>query len=329
MTKVSTHFLLKRLSFHLLLAIFLANAANKFFIPNLETEAKQHFYEQIFNFQGNAPDQYRILPLLAIKGLRSTLQFIRPEVTFHHVLLVFNFICGFLIFEGFFRLLTTFSERKGYLFNLIFAIVFIYTLYTGWRPDTLGLLLICTFYCVWWNGQKTEQKTGISTFVSHLFFIVTLAFSRSDIAAIYAIFFAFTFIPNWPQRLLLVSLPFAVQYLLQFHIFKSATYYTTPIMVWDNLSGYYLAMNPATWLIAALILLFYKELYRYVVKTYQLIPLFYWLLLGYLGLVFIMGRLNEYRLYLPFLPLWMIMHSEVKDRLLALPKKPSNIRSTM
>ncbi|MEM7039731.1 MAG: hypothetical protein AAF570_22345, partial [Bacteroidota bacterium] len=64
-----------RLLFHALLAFFLANAANKFFVVDLEYEMENGFYARIFNFQGDAPDQYRILPLLPLKLLCDQLPF--------------------------------------------------------------------------------------------------------------------------------------------------------------------------------------------------------------------------------------------------------------
>ena len=289
----------KRIVFHVLLATFVANAANRFFIPDLQFEEEHQFYEAIFNFEGQAPDQYRILPLLMIKTVRGALRLGRPSTPFNHGVLVFNFICGFLIFELLFGLLHYKDEARRIGFNILLAVGYIYTQYTGWRPDTLGLLFLCLLY-VFWIDRKKE------TVYLHLFFLLLLAFSRADIALIYGVFMGMTRVKNWAIRGLFVAIPIAVQMALQFYFFKEATYYTKPMMFWDNLVGYYLAYNPATWLILALVVWYFKEIKKYIAITYQKVPTFYWLLGGYLLLILVVGRLNEYRLYLPFIPLLIL-----------------------
>ncbi|MEM9917501.1 MAG: hypothetical protein AAF990_05360 [Bacteroidota bacterium] len=293
---------------HLLLAVFLANATNKFFIGDLDYERDHRFYEKIFAFEGEAPDQYRILPLLGIKAVRTVLRLGMADAPFNHAVLLFNFICGFLLFELFFYLLNHRPERDRYLFNFGFAILYIYTQYTGWRPDTLGLLIVGTALIA--GLFKLRPGTPSWTIFATTGLLV-LAFCRSDIAAIYAVFIAWTAIKGWPLRLALIGLPFAVQAFLQFYLFADATYYTKPVMIWDNLGGYHLAKNPATWLLAAFLLYNAKHLIHYIRASYRQVPVFYWLLAFYLVLVLFVGRLNEYRLYLPFLPLWMVVDNQL------------------
>ncbi|MEO1517097.1 MAG: hypothetical protein AAFV95_18885 [Bacteroidota bacterium] len=296
----------RRLLFHLLLAAFLANAANKFFIIELDYELTHGFYERIFQGTGDAPDQYRILPLLAIKGVRTAMRWIQPSAPFNHAVMVVNFFCGFLLFEIFFRLLSHRPQRERYGFNIGLAVLYIYTLYTGWRPDSLALLLVCSL--VMWLGQWFR---GARQYAVLTLGIVALSFCRSDMAAIYAVFLSFTWLSSWPQRILLVTWPFAIQFFLQFYLFVDATYYTKPIMIWDNLSGYYLARNPASWLLAALLLLYFEKLWSYIRHSIRQMPIFYVLLVGYVFLVLFVGRLNEYRLYLPFIPLWMVLDQKL------------------
>ncbi len=299
----------RRILIHLLLAIFVANAANKFFIGDLEFELEHQFYTTIFAFEGQAPDQYRLLPLMGIKAVWAGLKTLRPATPFNHAVLVFNFFCAFLIFELWFGMLRQFAASKRLTFHLLFALLYIYTLYTGWRPDTLGLLLICVLYT---SRLPTVAGKQIASWW-HLLGIMALSFSRTDIAVVYGIFFAAYYARRWWIRLILILFPFATQALLQFWLFKDATYYTKPIMIWDNLGMYYLAYNPASWLIAAAVLIFWKQLLHFFRRTYATFPVFWWLVLAYLGLVFVFGRINEYRLYLPFLPLMMMMDRHLKQ----------------
>ena len=313
-------FTFKRLLFHLLLAVFVANAANKFFIGDLEYEEEHQFYERIFNFEGDAPDQYRILPLLAIKGLRAIGRLAVPDFAFHHAVLIFNFICAFLLFELSFRILTHLSRRRRFQVHLLFAILYIYTQYTGWRPDTLGLLLLCQLYVFGVLGMERAGKPNSFLYaLFHLFAILLISFSRSDIAAIYALFAACYFLKSNFLRFCIISLPFVVQALLQFYWFADAQYYTKSVMLLDNLKGYYILRNPASWLIAAIVLLYFKSIVELLRNVYARFPVFVGLALLYVLLVFVLGRLNEYRLYLPFLPLIVYISAHWKD--LAIPSK--------
>lgn len=290
--------MLRRIIFHILLALFVANAANRFFIPDLDFEKEHQFYEAIFEFSGQAPDQYRILPLLGIKFVRNGLQLIKPDTPINHAILVFNFFCAFLIFELFYFLAASWSVSKRIYFNLLFSILYIYTQYTGWRPDTLGLLLIATTFMA--ALVRYPDRWGVATAG-----LIVLSFARSDIALIYAVFICFTFQKSLKFKWLLLLIPVLIQCYLQFYLFASATYYTKPLMLLDNLSGYYLAYNPATWLIIAGGVIFWSDLRAYLGRMYQAIPVLLWLFLAYLALVLVVGRINEYRLYLPFVPLWI------------------------
>ena len=74
-----TKHILLRIAVHILLAAFLANAANKFFVADLDYEFANGFYEKIFVGLGDAPDQYRILPLGPLKLLCGYLPFEDPN----------------------------------------------------------------------------------------------------------------------------------------------------------------------------------------------------------------------------------------------------------
>lgn len=282
-----------RIIFHLLLAVFLANAANKFFIPNLEHELAHGFYQKIFEFRGEAPDQYRILPLLGLKVLNQFFPF-------NHAVLAFNFLAGFLCFELIYYLLGPLSRLKKLGFNVLLAGSYIYLQYTGWRPDTLGLLLLCLLVVL-----ALKVKAAAPKWVLLYLGVIALAFSRADIALVYAVFLAIYGGNRIWIRLPLILIPPAVQLLLQFYIFPEADYYTKPVMILDNLSLFYLVRNPASWLILALILGFWSRIWEFFRQTYPQFKFLYFLLAFYFLLVFAVGRVNEYRLYMPFIPLFI------------------------
>lgn len=288
-----------RIFFHVLAAAFAAIAANKFFILNLEAEAADPFYQRIIEFRGEAPDQYRILPLLGLKLLR--LQF-----PFHHSVMILNGVTAFVVLECLWVLLGSRSWQQKTTFNLLFCTLFIYTQYTGWRPDTMALLALCCVLVVWMK----EGKAGGLREGGFLLGLVALSFSRADVALAYAVFFGAVSLGNWPLRLLAFVIPIGIQALLQLVLFPDAPYYTHFFMLKDNLSGYYLVMNPATWLLAALLVARGGEIISFIKESIRKNPYFYLVFTMYAALVLVTGRLNEYRLYLPFVPLFLLLHPQ-------------------
>jgi hypothetical protein len=290
--KTEPHPLL-RVACHALLAIFLANAANKFFVVDLDYELAHGFYARIFDFQGDAPDQYRILPLLPLK-------FLCQYWAFNHAVLVYNALFGFAVLE----LLWMLSRglrlpwRWGMSFGL--GILYIFTQYTGWRPDTMGLLFLCCCAAL----VLRDLRGHVLQWLLHGLCIVALSLSRAEIALVYALFATVHVQRGFAA---FIPVPILLQIAVQQLIFPDAVYYSKTIMLMDNLALHYLLRNPATYLIAATAVAFGRSIVLFVGKTYRRNYYFYFLVIGYFLLVFVIGRLNEYRLYLPFVPLLLLI----------------------
>jgi hypothetical protein len=284
---------------HLLLAAFLANAANKFFVGDLEYEAEHHFYQRIFDFVGDAPDQYRILPLLPLKALSS-------QFSFNYSVLIYNTLLAFLVFEMLTLLMKGMGEMRKYLVLLLFSLLYIFFQYTGWRPDTMGLLAVCT------AGLLMAEVTRADALRNALLLaaVAALGFCRADIALVYGLFFAVHYTRNWGIRAALVLVPLGVQATLQYVIFPEAVYYSDKVMLLDNLRLYYLLRHPATYLFLAAAMIWWRPLRDFFRLTFRKYLSVYLLLAGYILLVLVIGRLNEYRLYLPFLPIFLLMVRE-------------------
>jgi|GEM_PF-1918992 hypothetical protein len=292
-----------RMAVMVLLAAFLANATNKFFVPDLEYEAAHSFYAKIFEFQGEAPDQYRILPLLPIKFLTQTLPF-------HSAVLVYNFIFALAWLVLMQRLMRGFTDNVIWLTSFGFCCLYIYLQYTGWRPDTMGLLVLAATWVDWGYSRRNTWQGNTGLLVG----IAALGFSRADFALAAGLFASFYWTQNWMVRIGLVLIPVISQLLIQFVLFPDASYYTQTWMLSDNLSGYYLVRNPATYLFLAYLLLDWERVKKGFIWLKNRYPAILWISAGYILLVFGVGRLNEFRIFLPFLPLFMVlcreMHSE-------------------
>lgn len=330
--------ILVRIVVHGLLAVFLANAANKFFVVDLDYELEHHFYGRIFEGVGDAPDQYRILPLLPLK-------FLTQHLSFNYSVLIYNTVLGFLVFELFWWIMGGVSRNHKLAFNVLFAGAYIYTQYTGWRPDTMGLVFLCALLASPFlvstgstrvrsgapdnsmqskGGQPSQdQNTTIPQTASSpmpainpviraigiTLLLTAIAFSRADIAMVFALWLAIYQTRNGALILLWLAIPPATQFLLQEIIYPDASYYSDKIMLLDNLRGYYLLRHPATYLILALLIAFWRPILGFFRRSWDQ-KWFYLLCLGYLGLVLVVGRLNEYRLYLPFVPIFLVIWRE-------------------
>lgn len=284
---------LLRLCCHALLAVLLAQAANKFFVVDLDYELTHGFYARIFDFRGDAPDQYRILPLLPLKWLCDWLPF-------NHAVLLYNGLLGLLALELQWRLGSRLSLawRWGLSFGL--AVLYIFLQYTGWRPDTMGLLVLAQGAAL---GLRDIRDSSLR-YVFWGFMVTALSFSRADIALIFALFGTFYRKMSYAAW---IPVPILVQLLLKWVIFPDAAYYTDVLMLRDNLRLYYLFRNPATFLIAGALVAFWRPISSFLRDTFRKNIYFYLLVIGYLGMVMVIGRVNEYRLYLPFIPLLQLI----------------------
>ncbi len=318
--------ILTRVLVHGFLAMFLANAANKFFVADLDYELEHHFYGRIFEGTGDAPDQYRILPLIPLK-------FLCQHLPFNHAVLIYNMVLGFLVFELFWWTMGTISRNKKFAFNTLFAVAYIYTQYSGWRPDTMGLIFLSSLLVSplllgigemnLWKGKPNIGGDGREN-PSHqsentsfhkvkslglLILLTGLAFSRADIAMVYSLWLAIYYTSKMGLVLLWLAIPPIVQFSLQEIIYPNASYYSDKIMLLDNLRGYYLSRHPATYLILALVLAFWRPILRFLRQSWKQ-KWFYFLCVAYLGLVLVIGRVNEYRLYLPLVPIFLVIWRE-------------------
>ena len=284
-----------RLVVHVLLAAFLANAANKFFIIDLKSELNNGVYQKIFEGVGVAPDQYRILPLLPLK-------FLCQHLVFNHAVLIFNSVCAFLVFEFFWWFMGKVETQRKYIFQVLFAVTYIYSQFMGWRPDTLALLLVC---CATLSGRQCLPEGSVGRLLWATLGLIALSFSRADIGLVYGLFLGLYETRNWALRVLWATIPIAGQLFLQYYVYPDAVYYTEVVMLWDNLSGYYLIRHPVTYLIAAILLLFWRPMANFMRQNWD----YHWyfiLCLAYFVLVLFVGRLNEYRLYLPLVPIFFV-----------------------
>ena len=278
-----------------LMAIFSSYASYLIFYahPSLDFD----FYLQIMNFTGAAPDQYRILPYLVFKALYQALgsdgRAIKISILLYNVIFVYGVLA---LIESFAKVPT---QKLKFNLQTLFVVIYPLFMFTGWRPTTSFIVFVTMlFVCVMQRQNKT-----VLHHLSALLLIVILSFCRADSAAFLAGFY-WLFekkVPTW-SKVILVIVPFVAQFILQKVCFTESQYYIKTFMLIDNFKLYYFAINPCTYLLAGIILLKWKTLCQGIQFFWAKHKLFLLMCLAYLGVIFLIGRPNELRLYLPYYP---------------------------
>ena len=91
---------------------------------------------------------------------------------------------------------------------------------------------------------------------------------------------------------------------------------TSLVMISDNLSLRFLASSPLTYFLIALLVGYWPSIINFikqVAKTHVFVLV---AMCGYVVTLFVIARLNEYRLFLPFLPLVLWLIDEQKNRVI-------------
>lgn len=282
----------QRLLVFAFLAGGMAHAINKLFIPELEADAD--VYARLMEGTGHAPDQYRILPIMLLYPFTAL-------AGWSHGVLISNFIAGIFVLLQLWNMAAHRGIQVQTAQSFLFAVVFIFTLITGWRPETLWVLVIFNLTIPWIN----EYRVSWIRFFLGLFL---LSLARADVAVWISAALLARNLKDWKYAIAGIGLGIGIQYLLMKIVFPEAAYYTHVVMILDNLSGWYLFRNPATYFILAALLIWRVQLiswFRNHLDAENQRLLLACVL--YVILIFMIGRINEYRLYLWFLPVfWWI-----------------------
>lgn len=273
-------------------------------------EAGFDFYSRLVAFSGDAPDQFRVLPWLVLGGIQKVVGLVFSGDVFRISLLVFWTVSAFACFEmshQFFQKQSDWPVRNVLVFNGLFAILHPVSQLFGWKPDTLFCQAVCWLVVVF-AFERGRHKCRLTVFG-----LVLLAFCRADVALLYGLFLAIYGGFGWPVRLVLVGLPIVVQVVLQRLIFADAHYYMEWFQLPENLKFWRLLIHPFSWLTMAGGLIFQKKIQSFLHKNWLRWRWAFGLMGSYILLLFVVARVNEWRLYWPILPLLMWIYLSEKN----------------
>ena len=268
-----------------LLALFAAHATTLMHLQHPQMLELLHKELQLLSLgQGRAPDQYRVLAIWAYAGL----------VKLYGLQLAATLLAGVGLFISNMLLAGLVAVEQRARFLLLFNLLFPFTLYNGWRPETAlvvalaALFVYALRYRLAWGGIA----------------VLTLLISgfRADLALFCVLFWAVGTTAPYRIRLALISLPLLIQALLKWLIFPDSQYYCPVIMLDTNLSLQYWLQAPLSYVWLGLLLMYHGAIWtslRWLAteqRPYLLV------LAAYVLALLVVAKLDEFRLYLPLVP---------------------------
>ncbi len=254
--------------------------------------------EEIINGVGRAPDQYRYLPYLFLDQIRDILTVIIGEdIGWKWPLITFE--ATFLAL-GLSSLVSYSPKQLDYRIIVITtALIYPFIMFDGVRSIASFVFFMSCFLLL-------ISKSNFFAGRRALFYSVLVAFSftRADVAILVGLVASHHMHYRIPEKLVVATIPTLTQILLMQYIFPSAEYFSKVLMFKDNVSAIYIVGNPVTYLILGAIIAYWRKFSDFLatVNKHHRFPLI--LCIGYIATIFVVGRVNEYRLFLPFLPIF-------------------------
>lgn len=281
----------------LLAAICASWAAYRIHILAIE-EFALPILEAVINFDGRAPDQYRLLPYALLRAV--------SELTSLFPFDDYNLRISILVFDTSFLALAALALRRNFpaivtpKFLWLLFLIYPYLMFDGYRPISAFILFVCVIAV---QALPRAQDGNAMTLSIALTSILVLSFSRADVALLYAFIFATTLHISLPSKAVLIGLPVATQALLSFVLFPNAEYFSAVLMLSRNLSGTLLLASPLSYFVLALALYYWRDILTFSKILLKDDKWFFFAIIGYAALLLLIAMPNEYRLFLPILPL--------------------------
>lgn len=283
-------------------AVFSCWASYRIHILPIE-ETAFPILEAIINLQGRAPDQYRVLPYFIIRVINDLWTMLPIEnVGLRAPILIFDtislFLAALLLRLMFPRLV---SQSFIWLLFLIYPML----MFDGYRPISAFILLV-SLCCL--RGIQRAHDPGSTQFLSFYCAILLLSFTRADIALLYAILYLASVRPPVANSVLTLLTPPIAQCFLMWIIFPEAQYFSAVIMLQENLRGTFIISSPLSYLVVAVVIYNWQGVRHYCHTFVRKQPVIATALCAYILTLLIVARPNEYRLFLPLLPivLWQL-----------------------
>ena len=285
--------------YYFLLSAFAAFASYRLHLEGFE-EVVGNGLNAIIDGTGRAPDQYRILPYKILSFIRTLMS---PWVGLQWKYPVLIFESLSLFGAVYFLRGLSANYRKNHIFLTMLLLIYPYLMFDGVRSTASFILLLSSATVFLFNHATPSVSMKVGFYST----LILFSFTRADIALLIglvcSVYMSFVL---W-EKFIVVGIPIIVQLLLSNTIYPGAKYYSELIMVTDNLSLLYFINNPTTYLLAALAIFYWERIRELVTHLHAENRFVLIIIAGYILTVFVIGRPNEYRLFLPLLPVILLI----------------------
>jgi hypothetical protein len=290
----------RELLFVITIAFFSSYMDNAFGVRNNPwyLNGGNEYFGNILDFKGFAPDQYRILPYLLIKPLAHVM---RLEFAF----IIFKTIFFALFFYECFNLLTNIKRQKIYLYIILLSFIYTISMHAGYRPDAIFLVWLTAILLRVLKSKWEFKQKSLALYL----LLVLISFTRADFALFCAIFLSFYYFKIHVLSALVIVTPLVIQFLLQKIIFPDAVYQVEVITFWQNVLLKF-PISSLLFLFPPLLILYwhtFKGFSLFVIRQY---PYFIYIFVFYFFALVWVGRITEFRIYLPFIPFLLTFYNE-------------------
>jgi len=291
----------------LLAAIFSAWASYLIHVIPIE-EPSLPILEALIDFSGRAPDQYRVVPYILIGVIRDAVNLLPGiDVELRYPMLIFD---SLFLFLSVLALRKHFSDVGGQGITWYLLLVYPFLMFDSYRPTASFVLFLAIQIVVFMHNANAGRKNAWPVLTG---LIVLMSFTRADVAFLFAVSALGLGNASTVVKAAIAVIPLVVQLLLGKVIFAEAEYFSQLIMLSDNLSLRFLMSSPLTYLLLGLLMFYWNSVFSFVKRTVQSHTLVFLAMAGYVLTLLVIARPNEYRLFLPFLPLilWLLREHRI------------------
>ena len=241
---------------------------------------------------------YRYLPYLFLDQIRHILTIIIgeniewkwPLITFEATFLALG-LCSLVSYSS--------KQLDNRIIVLTTALIYPFIMFDGVRSIASFIFFMSCFLLF-------ISKSSFLVGRRELFYstLVAFSFTRADVAILVGLVAAHHMHYRIPEKLIVAAVPILAQILLMQYIFPSAEYFSEVLMFRDNISAVYIVGNPVTYLILGSVIGYWNKFSDFLaaVSEHHRFPLI--LCIGYIATILLVGRINEFRLFLPLLPIF-------------------------
>lgn len=263
--------------------------------------------DAILQLEGRAPDQYRILPYLLLRAMSGGLHaLLGDDLSLSVPIVLFDasaLFCSVLLLRR------MFSLKDGSALVWILFLIYPYLMFDGYRPVSAFILCMSLLMLQAILLARSGSVRDMALLLVALFFGSA---SRADVGMLYAVVAVLLIRPSIPLALCMLAIPAGMQFVLSRIVFADAEYFSEVFMLMRNLSEGWVIRAPLTGFLLAVLLIYAGPIRLWSRWAWNHYRGVFVTLLAYALTLCVIAMPNEYRLFLPLLPVVMFLINEYR-----------------